>query len=139
MTRFRIRQVGLALSLMASLVVGHAAAACACSHHEQVKTVETACHSHQDQDPTIPTTDGASAFDRDCICVVQRATPYAFTKSANKKFKSKDFAGGSQELGSGIEFVVKLTFIEPLPNLDDDLSYSNTLRALLPVRAPPRL
>ena len=139
MTRFRIKQVGLALSLIASLVVGHAAAACACSHHEQVKTVETDCHSHQDQNPTIPITDGGTAFDTDCICVVQRAIPYASAKSASKKFKSKDFAAGSQELGSGIEFVVYLKFIEPLPELDDNLSYSNTLRALLPVRAPPRL
>jgi hypothetical protein len=139
MTRFRIKQVGFALSLMASLVVGHAAAACACSHHEQVKTVETDCHSHQDQSPKLPIADGGTAFDRDCTCVVQRATPYASAKSANKKFKAKDPGAGSGEPATGIEFVVNLKFKEPLPELDNNLSYSNTLTALLPVRAPPRL
>ena len=137
--RFRIKQIGLALSLMASLVVGHAAAACACSHHEQVETVKTDCHSHRDQKPKVPVADGGIAFDKNCICVVQRATPYASTKSANKKFKSKDFAAGSREPASGIEFVLDPKFIEPLPELASNLSYSNTLRALLPVRAPPRL
>ena len=138
MTRFRIKQVGLALSLMASLVVGHAAEPCACSHHEQVKTIEADCHSRHDQTPSAAVAEDGTALDTDCTCVVQRATPYASAKSANKKFKSKDFAAGSGEL-AGVEFVAIVNFIKPLPELENNLSYSNALRSLLPARAPPRL
>lgn len=139
MARFRIKQIGLALSLVTSLLVGHAAAVCMCSHHEPQKAPQADCHSSHTEGPEAASVGAATTFDADCICLAQGVTPSTAAKSINKKFKSKDLATGSAERASDFKLVAVVEHPHPLPGFHKKLSYSNTLETLLPSRAPPRL
>ncbi|MEP6703265.1 MAG: hypothetical protein ABJB34_00505 [Acidobacteriota bacterium] len=139
MMGFQFKQIILALSLMASLVIGHASAACTCSHDEPATIDDADCHSHHtaSHEFDLPDAD-ASALDNECTCVAQ-PTPYGPANSVNKEFKSKDLAAAAVRRGADAEFVTTSILTAPAPELANNLSYSNTLRSLLPSRAPPRL
>src|SRR5688572_5263588 len=89
MTSFKLKQIVLAICLMASLSLG-SFAACMCSHHEaKSEQAETSCHG-PGQTPVdkvdVPSTD--DALDVLCRCFV--AQQNAFIKSENKKKSEKE-------------------------------------------------
>ena len=135
---FRLKQMGMALCLMASLLIGHALA-CTCSHHEENEAAETDCHSHHDSSGNIEISETGNSVDDSCICVVEQPSPYVTSKSASKELKSNNPVAGSGQLVPDLEFVAVIGRGESTSVFANDLSYSNTLKSLLPSRAPPRL
>lgn len=140
MMSFRLKQIGLALCLVASLLVG-SASACMCSHHEdKAKSTEISCHgvNHESVEKVEHPITG-NAFEGDCICFVNQPAPFIVSKSESKKLKADKDSANSHQGVHDLEFVAaSVVHLEP-PALDRDLSYSNVLQALLPSRAPPRL
>ena len=135
---FRIKRIGLALCLMMSLLIGHASA-CVCSHHVEKKAVESSdCHSLHESAQMVEDAGDGNVCDPGCVCVTEQSSPYAASKSPSKKFKSNDKPARSQQAISHIEFAVTANTELP-PEFVNDLSYSDTLKSLLPARAPPRL
>ncbi|MEO6656501.1 MAG: hypothetical protein ABIO36_10505 [Pyrinomonadaceae bacterium] len=137
MTSIKLKQIGLALCLMASLLLG-SASACTCAHHEETKAAETDCRSHRDSTLNAETAETANAADDECICSVDNRSPYAASKSESRELHSRDAVAKPATVIPRIELVSLVT-----SNLSSkfvsDLSYSYTLRSLLPSRAPPRL
>ena len=135
-----MKQIGLALGVVLTLLVG-SVSACMCSHHEVKKELpKISCHgpAHETTaNSETPTT--GDAVDVDCVCFVNQSVPYVVTKSENRKAKPAKDKGVSSSVA-----VVAVAFSADaerslLPIFDDDLSHSSTLRFLLPSRAPPRL
>lgn len=136
----RIKQIGLALCLMMSLIIGHASA-CMCSHHVEKKVVETTdCHSkHQPvKAETVETTNDGIACDTNCVCSTEQFSPYVIANPVSKKFSATDATANATNLAD-IEFRVTSAYTASPPRLINDLSYLDTLKSLLPARAPPRL
>jgi hypothetical protein len=137
MARFKFRQIGLALCLMASLLVVHVSA-CTCAHHESAEPVETDCHSHHGSHESVVVGNHEAMVDDECICVVDQASPY-LTSPGSKQVRTND------EIESMVSFVPVARTVgiaspqAPLPSIDNQPSYSYTLESLLPSRAPPRL
>ncbi len=138
MGTFRLKQIGLVLCLMASLITA-APAACACSHHEEAKVAETDCHSQHETPESAETVERGNAFDESCICAVAVRTPIVASKSEGKKFKVHDSAALPNENLADLEYSAAASFyLAPsIPTIN--LLYSSALRSLLPARAPPRL
>jgi hypothetical protein len=140
MMSVRIKQIGLALCLMASLLVG-SASACLCSHHqEKPKSTETSCHgTHDEKAESTESSITEKAFGARCICFATQTTPYIVSKSETKKQKAQKSVPDPAPLVR-LSFVTVARAARPaLPEFDGNLSYSNALRSLLPARAPPRL
>jgi len=136
---FKIRQIGLALCLMASLAVGHISA-CTCSHHERPKVVEESdCHSHHQKAEKVEVASDANICDDDCTCAVQQPSPVVASKSPSKEINSSDENVEPEQIINGVEFVAISSYRAPTYDRTSDLSYLNTLKSLLPARAPPRL
>lgn len=138
---FRIKQIGLALCLVMSLLIGHASA-CACSHHVEKKAVETSdCHSHQEtaEAQTVEADNDSNACDTDCVCLTGQPSPYIAANPISKKFNTTDAAVNAEEVVSSIEFFTAIAYANSSSEFVNDLSYSNILKSLLPARAPPRL
>jgi len=135
---FRLKQMGLALCLMASLLISHASV-CTCSHHEESKTSELDCHSHHEASETVEIVIDGDVCDTGCICTVEQTSPYAASSSPGKEFKSSETATGFAQTVADLEFVTILKLGKSKPYFVNDLSYSYTLKSLLPSRAPPRL
>lgn len=133
---FRVKQIGLALCLMMSLLIGHASA-CACSHHVEKKAVETSdCHSATAE--TVETSNDGNACDTSCICATDQPSTYLAANSISKKSNIADAAEKIEPVVFNIELRAS-SYTEVSPEFISDLSYSNTLKSLLPSRAPPRL
>ena len=135
---FRLKQMGLALCLMTSLLIGHASA-CSCSHQVESKAVEPDCHSHHEAAEKVEAVGDGDACEADCICFVEQPSPYAASKTPCKEFKTNDKLAKSQQVIPDIEFVTVTGDAESSPEFVSNLSYSHTLRSLLRSRAPPRL
>jgi hypothetical protein len=138
---FRIKQIGLALCLMMSLLIGHASA-CMCSHHVEKKVIESSdCHSQGEtvKTETAATADEGNACDTSCVCSTEQFSPYVASNSVSKKFMAADETANSAQAFSDIEFRAATAYVESATEFANDLSYSNTLKSLLPSRAPPRL
>ena len=138
---FRIKQIGLALCLMMSLLIGHASA-CACSHHVEKKTVESSdCHSQHKKDnaQTVDAVNDGDACDTNCICLTDQAAPYVAANAVNKNFYGDSAAADAEQVVSDGESQAVPSHAVVLLEFVSDLSYSNTLKSLLPSRAPPRL
>lgn len=141
MTSFRVKQIGLALCLMMSLLIGHSSA-CACSHHVEKKLIESSdCHSQHEtaQAQTVEKVNNNDACDTNCICRTEQPLAYLAANPINKKFNATDATANALQGVSDIEFRVAAACTESSSELVNDLSYSNTLKFLLPSRAPPRL
>jgi len=138
---FKIRQIGLALCLMASLAVGHISA-CTCSHHAPAKKVEPetgGCRSHHKAAETVEALSDASVCDAGCVCFVEQPSPVVASKSPSKEINSSDENVEPEQIINGVEFVAISSYRAPTYDRTSDLSYLNTLKSLLPARAPPRL
>lgn len=137
---FRLKQIGLTLCLVVSLLVG-AASACACSHHQETKKAEEiSCHGngHEETEvvdvPVVTTT-----VDADCTCSVEKPSPVIVSKSETKKSKiGGDVAEVSAEV-SAAEFISVAATHSDFPETVRQFSRSTILESLLPARAPPRL
>ncbi len=135
MTGFRLKQIALVLFVMASLLTA-SPAACACSHHEEAATVESDCHS---QHGSAQASEIVNVIDESCVCVVAQREPFAASRSANKELKAFDAVSKPEQVIPISEFVaVAIRGTTTTGSASDDF-HSNTLRSLLPARAPPRL
>ena len=85
-----------------------------------------------------PLGDGVAADDS-CICAVDQRSPYVASKSESKELKSKNGIANAALIIPDLRFVAVSTFRSFSPDFSNDLSYSSTLKSLLPSRAPPRL
>lgn len=141
MTSYKLKQIGLVLCLMASLLFG-SASACPCSHHEEkAKTPETSCHgsNHEMMAEMAEAASDANAVDAGCVCAVNQPTPAVTSKSESKSFTVDQNISTPAQVVPEFEFVA-IALIQHVPSESDrTLLYSNTLRSLLPARAPPRL
>lgn len=136
MASFRIKQIGLALSLMISLLISHASA-CACPHNSEKDATELSCHDGAaEKGDDI---EGGNALDTSCVCVVEQPTPYAATKSSRKGFRPTDELSKGLEAAQGVQFAAIKLYTASPPQFASRISYSDALRSLLPARAPPRL
>jgi hypothetical protein len=139
MTSCSLKQICVALCLMASLAVGHISI-CTCSHHERPKVVEeSACHSHHQKADKVEVASDANACDSDCTCAVQQPSPVVASKSPSKDIKSSEEILEPEQIVVAVEFVAISTYRQPPSDLASGLSHLNTLKSLLPSRAPPRL
>lgn len=138
MTSFRLKQIGLALCLMASLLIGHASA-CTCSHPEETNTSDIDCHSHHESAENADIQESGDAIDDNCICVVEYPSPYAAASPVSRELRSNDPITTPEDIATAPEFLAVRMSGEPTPVFTRDLTVSNTLKALLPARAPPRL
>jgi len=135
MTSFRLKQIALVLFVMASLLSA-SPAACACSHHEETKAVESDCHS---QHGSAQASEIVKVIDESCVCVAYQRQPFAVSKSANKELKAVDAVSEPDTVVSVPEFAALVIRGSSTPGYASDDLHSNTLRSLLPARAPPRL
>lgn len=135
MTSFRLKQIALVLFVMASLLSA-SPAACACSHHEETKAVESDCHSRHG---SAQASEIVNIIDESCVCVVGQREPFAASKSANKDLKAFDAVSEPDQVVPVPEFAAVITLRTSTPGYASDDFHSNTLRPLLPARAPPRL
>ncbi len=139
MSTFRLRQIGLVLCLMASMLAA-VPAACACSHHEETKVVETDCHSQHETSKPAETVETGIAVDESCVCAVAQRTPFVTTsKTFSKDLKAGDAVALADKKESDFAFVAATSFYVAPPISTNNLLFSSTLRSLLPARAPPRL
>ena len=90
MATFRIKQIGLTLCLMASLLVG-SVSACTCVHHEaDAQPQVPLCHQHSagaeiedHRDSAVENTSFCVAADDDCICAEGAQKIAAKSESTN--------------------------------------------------------
>ena len=135
MTSFRLKQIALVLLLMASLLSA-SPAACACSHHEEAKAVESDCHS---QHGSAQASEIVNVIDESCVCVADQREPVAVTKSANKELKAFDAVSEPDQVVYAPELAAVIIRVTSTAGPASESFSSNTLRSLLPARAPPRL
>ncbi len=123
---------------MASLLVGSGSAR-TCSHREEAKASEHDGHSHHESVGYVQISETGNAIDDSCICAVDQRSPYVVSKSESKKLKSNDAISNTDQVIPDLEFVAVTRSGESSSVFTHDLSYPNTLKSLLPSRAPPRL
>lgn len=138
MTGFRIKQIGLALGLMMSMLIGHASA-CTCSRHVDSQAADPDCRSQHTSTETVGAAGHGSVCEAECICLVNRPSPYAASKRPGKEFNAHDQPAGAGHVLPAIEVLAAPGYVPPASEFVNDLSYSTTLKSLLPSRAPPRL
>ena len=138
MTSFRLKQIGLALCLMASLLTA-SPAACTCSHHEESKVTDADCHSHHETADTTQAANDLDVVDDDCICVIDQREPYVASKSESKELKVLDTLSKPEQIASIPEFVAVAKHSFATRVFAHNLFYSTIFKSLLPSRAPPHL
>ena len=138
MTRM-LRQAFLAI-LACSAMFASSSSACLCSHHHvKKKVVESDCHSlHHVTTQEVETESDGDFCDTSCVCIAEQSSPLATSKAPTKEFKANDVAKAAEFLPEN-DFVRVTAFNKSSPSFLSDLSYSSTLKSLLPARAPPRL
>lgn len=136
---FRLKQIGLSLCLIASLLVG-SASACACAHHQETeKAEEISCHGSGHEKPdVVEVPAGTPAFDADCLCLVAQPAPVIVSKSETKKTKAASETAETPKV-SLAKFISVSSANSPPPETVRHFARSRILESLLPARAPPRL
>ena len=140
MTSYNLKEIGLALCLMASLLLG-SASACPCSHHqEKPQAPEMSCHgSHHEAMADADASTNSNAVDAGCVCFVNQPTPAVTSKSESKNLKTDKSLSNPDRVVRDAEIVAAASVQHLSPDFDRALSYSNALRSLMPSRAPPLL
>jgi len=115
MTSFRLKQIGLALCLMMSLLIGHASA-CTCPHHAENEAVESDCHSHHGSAEMAEAVDDADACDTSCICFVEQPSPYVASQSPSREFKANDALAKTAQVIPEIEILAVAGFARSSPS-----------------------
>lgn len=131
----RAKHILVTVTAMLSLFVS-AVSACACSHHEPVKTaVESSCHGPLDEQPNLLGTH----LESDCNCFVRTQVPAIVAKKDDKRTVVEQQPVEAFELPAAV--ATQLDSIEELqPAFEPPQSnYQHALLASLPSRAPPRL
>lgn len=138
MMSFRLKQIGLAVWLMASLLVG-SASACTCSHHQETAAAsEDSCHSSH-QYSVENGEHSVTSLDVDCVCFVNAPSPFAVAKSDNKPLGTSDSVSTSDQIIPDFEFRSIPTIQAPKPEYARKFPDSTDYQAFKPSRAPPRL
>ena len=130
---------------MLSLLVS-SASACTCSHHHAaVKAEVSSCHHSEmsemadRHDAQFENTSFSLTANDNCICSSDQLSSFVAANPISKKFNRTETTTEAKQVGSGVEFQSTSAFAELSPEFVSDLSYSSTLKSLLPARAPPRL
>ena len=139
----RAKHLFVAVTAIFSLFVS-AVSACACSHHEPVRSAiePSSCHgpSHEKTEAAaVETPEESRRFDSDCNCFVNIPVPAIIAKTDNKRVGvEKRFA---EPPVVSTAFVPVLAVETSLPTGFDppDLKLRFALLSALPSRAPPRL
>ncbi len=138
MILFGLKHVGLAMLLVMSLLTP-SSAACMCSQPESSAASEGECHSHHEEERGADASGTAALAGESCVCIIDQRTPCISSKSESKELKSKAPLYYRQPISIALKTSeINLTDLS-LPVVPKRLSYSTTLRSLLPARAPPRL
>jgi len=116
-----------------------AVSACACSHHQPVKTEIGSCHGSSHLSPPAERSDSPAHFETDCSCFVSTPGPAIVAKKDDKRTPVEVQVAEIVELRFTISFAgetwgaSEVSFEPPL------FDYKQALLASLPSRAPPRL
>lgn len=137
---FRLKQIGLALFLMTSLLVA-GVSACTCSHHQETaesfhdlghgshgESIENAKHS-------LP----RASSDDEYVCVANVRAQSVLAKSDIKELKVSESISNSDQVMPDPEFLAVSTVQAPKSEYAGNFSYSTDYQAFRPSRAPPRL
>ena len=144
MKSVRLKQFGLALSLLVSLFVS-SISACTCSHHpEKVETNASSCHEHSEAAETEQTKhhssdskeSAQSVVPADECCCIEPA-PKVYAKSETVKIE-KQSAAISQTLLPEIALAPKLILIKTV-NFETPFYLTDSFYNLSPGRDPPVL
>ena len=141
---FRLKQIGLALCLVASLLVG-SGSACTCSSHQETADASSdSCgnlheKSHEktvgDEHHSIE----SSSMDVDCVCVDNVPSPSFIGKRSTNELKVIESIANPDQLMRAPAFHVISVRQAPKPEYARNFSYSTDYKAFRPSRAPPRL
>ncbi len=140
MLSFKLKQIGLALCLMASLLIGHASA-CTCTHQEENSGAAETFSPHSDGSIEETTAAGSTgnAVDDDCICSVDPPPPVVVSRPETSPHQNDNNAEIAAATLSALEFAAVSVSDTPELAFVCTRSTSRDLDALLPARAPPRL
>ena len=134
----RIKYMLINLGLITSLLLLHVSA-CLCSTHVEKEAVESDCHTTSEIAQTRGTDDNAAFCDSGCVCAIDQSVQERASNSPSKEFGTIDNLAGPTQIQPEIEFVAVVETFPSASEFVNNLSYSSTLRSLLPSRAPPRL
>ena len=140
--KLRVKQIGLTLCLIASLLVG-SASACACGHHQdaqKLKTEPISCHRASHESTKAETADnGQPLLGENCTCSFATVDAAIVTKSETKR--SKAGRSAAAENGQVVEIETtpgEIASAEPRA-FSTLYFYSAYFPRSGPSRAPPRL
>src|SRR5260370_39197222 len=106
MTSYKLKHVGLALCLIASLLLG-SASTCTCAHHEEkANAPETSCHgsNHEVKAETDASID-VDAVDSGCVCFVNQPSPAVGSKSESRNLKAGKSTSNPDQVAPALAFV----------------------------------
>ena len=137
---FRVKQIGLAICLIASLLIV-SVSACSCAHNQDTaKSSGDSCHSsHQQLVNGEERSVASTSIDVDCICFVSVPSPLIAAKSDVKKFGASDGVPVSDEVVFDPLLLTSSTSRSSKPEYARNFSYSTDYQSFKPSRAPPRL
>ena len=141
MMNFRLKQIGSALIVIASLVAA-SVSACTCAHHSiAAQPVVHSCHGMAEEmaPEKGAVTSDASAFETDCECAAHTAGPLFLAKSANEKIKfQKDISATVSVVFDAARIDISV-IASVAPVYPERAFYEEHFRVSAPSRAPPRL
>jgi hypothetical protein len=137
MLSLKLKQVGLVLCVMLSLLAA-GPSACACSHHESPESPVADCHSHQAQREVTAAASPDNGVGQQCSCVAAQQSRFVASRFASKELKPElSPAAGATSVAVAFANITLASSHDDF--LGDGGSYSGSRRYLLRSRAPPRL
>ncbi len=141
MLSFRLKQIGSAFIVIASLLAA-SVSACTCSHHSiAAKPAVHSCHGMAEEmapEKDVAASD-ANAFETDCECAAHTAGPLFLAKSTGEKIRfQKDVSASVPVIFDTARIDVSF-FAAVAPVYPERAFYDRHFRVFAPSRAPPRL
>lgn len=131
----RFGQILLALCLTTSLLMASSPACCC----PPPQGPDAASETHKETGKIAKASTDANVFADEYTCAIQQSPLYLTAKSPTKELRSTDSVAKLEPLIANVEFSAVTAHQESTVQSRNDLSYSSTLKSLLPPRAPPRL
>ena len=138
MILFRLKHVTFAVLLLASLLTT-VPAACTCSQPGSSVASKGDYPSHHEAEPRAEVSGTANFTGGSSCCIIDQRSPCVSSKLETKEPKSNAPLCHSERISIAFERAAINIVDLSLPIFTRGLSYSTTLRSLLPSRAPPRL
>ena len=140
MMSFRLKQIGLALCLVASLLIGSGSACTCSSHKETAEASSDSCRNlHEKAFGNEQYSIESASMDVDCVCVANVPSPSFIGKRNINELKVIESIANSDQLTRDPEFHAISVRQAPKPEYARNFSYSTDYQAFRPSRAPPRL